>query len=174
MSLIHDHQIPIQREHGIVLFKFAPYSCRASQVLYGCEIDKFLAAGNQIADVCTGAFGTKNIFVALIKNFPEIFIPTLVNNRAMRDDDSLRISGLFDYLQGRQCFSKTHFCVPKHTVTGLELFESFGDRVFLFGSEYYRNKSLTCRVYEIMLSLFHSFYSFLYGIQINVKPLFAG
>jgi hypothetical protein len=47
----------------------------------------------------------------------------------MSDDDSLRISGLFDYSARPTMFFQNAFLRSKHTVTGLELFESFGDRV---------------------------------------------
>ena len=161
VCFVHDDAIPSGGKHFIVLVKIAAHKFRTAQILHWSEIH-ILA----FALLCSRFKRYMTVTVVLwavcktgtvIEYFAEILEPAAIHYRAMSKNQSTAGIHVFHHLQGRQCLTETHFGVPKHLVTFLELLLGFFNCLPLFGTEY--NRSLV--VWD--LGRRQRFPSFLYG-----------
>ena len=175
MGLIHDDQIPVQREYCIVLIEFAANGGRTSQILNGCKIDELFAAVQQIFDGSPVALGTVGVIIGIIEDFLKILIPAIVHHRAVSNNNGLGKASLLNHLKGREGFAETHLCVPEHSASRFELLQRFLDGFFLLRTEHDGSKTCTCtHAGQVRLAFLHCFDSFQDGGQIDLEPFSAG
>ena len=175
MGLIHDDQIPVQREHSIVLIEFTANGRRTTQILNGGKIDELFAAIKQTFDGSPVALGAVGIIIGIIKDLLKILIPAIVHHRAVSNNNGLGKASLLNHLKGREGFAETHLCVPEHSASRFELLQRFLDGFFLLRAEHNGSKSCTCtHAGQVRLAFFHRFDRFQNGGQLHLEPFSAG
>ena len=175
MGLIHDNQIPVQREDSIVFVELAANSGRTTQILNRCKIDKLFAAVQQIFDGSPVALGAVGVIIGVIEDFLKILIPAIVHHRAVRHNNVLGKARLLNHLKGRKGFAETHLCVPEHSASRFELLQRFLDGFFLLRAEHDGSKPCTCpHAGQVRLAFLYRFDCFQDGGQIDLKPFSAG
>ncbi len=83
MGLIHDNQIPVQREHGIIFIKFSANGGGTTQILNRCKIDELLTAVQQIFDGSPVAFGAIGVIFRIIEDLLSSYQPSSTTGRCV-------------------------------------------------------------------------------------------
>ena len=136
-----------------------------------CGVDVFVV----IIGICRVGFKLKRVIIrvfALAENFIKIFLPTTANNRTMGNYNNSSETRPANNFKRSECFTKTHFCIPKHFIMFLKTLYGFSNSLVLLVSQN-DSRSIICDFVggQTLSTFFNCFNSILCGFKVYFKPI---